>query len=81
MQTDGAFAVFGHLVGLRGSQTGLTKQNDGAREGERMRERMSGAERGLQAAQREGGLARTGGPLQGSNGAHNALPHTVSRPD
>lgn len=50
VQTHGAFAVFGQLVGLRGSQTGLTKQNDGAREGERMRERMSGAERGLQAA-------------------------------
>jgi hypothetical protein len=50
VQTHGAFAVFGQLVGMQGSQTGLPKQNDGAREGERMRERMSGAERGLQAA-------------------------------
>ena len=50
VQTHGAFAVFGQLVGMRGSQTGLPKQNDEAREGERMRQRMSGAERGLQAA-------------------------------
>ena len=42
VQTHGAFAVFGQLVGLRGSQAGLTKQLRG--------ERMSGAERGLQAA-------------------------------
>ena len=50
------------------------------------RERASACASACQAQnaackQREGGLARTGGPLQGSNGAHNALPHIVSRPD
>ena len=37
---------------MQGSQTGLPKQNDGAREGERMRERMSGAERVLHERRR-----------------------------
>ena len=45
----GAFAVFGQLVMMRGSQTGLLKQNNGSQEGKRMRERISGAEHGLQA--------------------------------
>ena len=50
------------------------------------RERASACASACQAQnasskQREGGLARIGGPLQGSNGARKALPHTVSRPD
>ena len=61
--THGAFAVFGHFVGMQGSQTGLPKQNDGAREGERMRERMSGAERVLQAAR--GRSSKNWGSLAG----------------
>jgi hypothetical protein len=34
---------------MRGTQSGLLKQNDGTQEGKRMRERISGAEHGLQA--------------------------------
>ena len=37
----GAFAIFGQLLMMRGSQTGLLKRNDGAHEGKRMRERTS----------------------------------------
>jgi hypothetical protein len=47
--TRGAFAVFGQLVMMRGSQTSLLKQNDGSQEGTRMCEGISGAEHGLQA--------------------------------
>ena len=53
VQMHGAFAVFGQVVvitwGCGGSQAGLPKQNDAAQEGERMHERMSVAERVLQA--------------------------------
>jgi len=49
VQTRGAFAVFGQLAMMRGSQAGLLKQNDGAQEGKRMRERVSASS---QAAQR-----------------------------
>lgn len=49
VQTRGAFAVFGQLVMMRGSQTVLMKQNDGAQEGKHMREHIPGAEHGLQA--------------------------------
>ena len=47
----GAFAVVGQIVMMRGSQpvTGLPKQNDGAQEGKRVGESISGAEHGLQA--------------------------------
>jgi len=44
--TRGAFAVFGQLVMMRGSQTVLMKQNDGAQEGKHMREHIPGAEHG-----------------------------------
>jgi hypothetical protein len=49
VQTRGAFAVFGQLVMMRGSQTVLMKHNDGAQEGKHMREHIPGAEHGLQA--------------------------------
>ena len=49
VQTRGAFAVFGQLVMMRGSQTVLMKQNDGAQEGKHMREHIHGEEHGLQA--------------------------------
>ena len=49
VQTRGTFAVFGQLVMMRGSQTVLMKHNDGAQEGKRVGESISGAEHGLQA--------------------------------
>ena len=41
VHTLGVFAVFGQLVMMRGSQTGLPKQNDGAQEGKCMCESIS----------------------------------------
>jgi len=70
----GAFAVFGQLVMMRGSQTGLLKQNNGSQEGKRMRERISGAEHGLQAVperSNKNSWYSTGPALGGSAGTRS----------
>jgi hypothetical protein len=77
VQTRGALAVFGQLVMMRGSQTGLLEQNDGAQEGKRMRERISGAEHGLQAVPVRSN--KDSWPLARECRGRSALSHTVSR--
>ena len=73
----GAFAVFGQLVMMRGSQTGLMKQNDGAQEGKHMREHIPGAEHGLQAVPVRSN--KDSWPLALECRGRSALSHTVSR--
>jgi hypothetical protein len=69
VQTLGAFAVFGQLTMMQGNHTGLLKQNDEVQEGKRMRERISGAEHGLQVVPERSN--KNSLPLAGSTGARS----------